>query len=102
MHTTVKVKGTEETGPLVCTEIWGGNRRIERLVELPGLCAWVSSAPFEGSVGGDVYYFSRCSQGLLTRVALADVSGHGERVQRLGEQLRGLMHEHVNAWTRRT
>ena len=83
---------------LACTEVWGGNLRIERMVELPGLCAWVSSAPFEGSGGGDVCYFSRCSKGQLTRVALADVSGHGEPVRHLAERLRGLMHEHVSAW----
>ena len=50
-------------------------------VSLSGLAAWVHSEPLEStSGGGDVYYLSVCNAGLLSRVALADVSGHGPDV----------------------
>ena len=85
--------------PLACMEVWGGNREVAVPVELPGLAAWVYSKPLEaGSGGGDVHYLSVCNAGILSRVALADVSGHGQAVNSLAEKLRALMHKHINIW----
>jgi phosphoserine phosphatase RsbU/P len=42
-------------------------------------------------VGGDVHYASVCPSCIVSRIALADVSGHGETVAALGEELRELM-----------
>ena len=84
---------------LACMEIWGGNRNVSRPVELPGLAGWVYSAPLRPATsGGDVHYLSVCDQDVLTRVAVADVSGHGQAVSSLAEKLRGLMHKHINTW----
>jgi sigma-B regulation protein RsbU (phosphoserine phosphatase) len=41
--------------------------------------------------GGDVHYASVCPSCIVSRIALADVSGHGETVAALGEKLRELM-----------
>jgi len=56
---------------------------------MPGLDAWVSSQPEGHAVaGGDVYYFSSCASGRITRILLADVSGHGELIARTAAGLR--------------
>jgi phosphoserine phosphatase RsbU/P len=46
--------------------------------------------------GGDVYYVSSCASGRITRLLLADVSGHGAAVTGLATGLRDLMRKHVN------
>ncbi|MDC0937108.1 PP2C family protein-serine/threonine phosphatase, partial [Pirellulales bacterium] len=46
--------------------------------------------------GGDVYYLSSCASGRITRMLLADVSGHGELVSQTAVGLRDLMRRNVN------
>jgi serine phosphatase RsbU (regulator of sigma subunit) len=78
-------------------EIWGGNHPVESAVTTPGLDAWVYSKPFEGaSRGGDVHYVSLCGGGIITRIILADVSGHGEVVAGFAASLRTLMRRNIN------
>lgn len=78
-------------------EVWGGNQLADNGVVLAGLDAWVYSKPFGGSSdGGDVYYVSSCATGRITRLLVADVSGHGSMVADIARQLRGLMRRHVN------
>ena len=82
---------------LQCMEIWGGNRFVESSVELPGLDAWVYSRPHGGDKGGgDVHYVSSCASGMIARVLVADVSGHGAKVSETAKRLRQLMRRHVN------
>ena len=89
----------EQPHALACTEVWGGNRKVIRTVKLPSLVAWVASAPIdEGEGGGDLHYLSVCDFDLLSRVALADVSGHGRDVNAVTQTLHRLMRENVNAW----
>ena len=80
----------------MCAEIAAGNERTASLLELPGLAAWVHSVPV-GPVdaGGDVHYVSLCPSCIVSRIALADVSGHGQAVAALGEKLRELMQRHL-------
>jgi phosphoserine phosphatase RsbU/P len=90
-----------ENGPtaLQCLEIWGGNNRVSHGLELPGLIGWLHSEPTEQSLeGGDVHYVSVCSKGLLTRLALADVSGHGQSAGSVAELLRSLIQKHIDTW----
>lgn len=84
---------------LECLEAWGGNRRVNHAVELPGLVGWIYSDPVEvGSLGGDVHYISVCSKGIISRFALADVSGHGQSSSIVAELLRNLIRKHINTW----
>jgi phosphoserine phosphatase RsbU/P len=84
---------------LVCTEVWGGNRKVICTVKLPSLVAWVASVPInEGEGGGDLHYMSVCDYDLISRVALADVSGHGRDVNAVTQTLRKLMRKNINAW----
>jgi serine phosphatase RsbU (regulator of sigma subunit) len=80
-----------------CMEVWGGNRQIDRHVEMVGLEAWIFSEPHQRDrAGGDVYYFSSCASGRITRVLLADVSGHGQDASKSAVGLRELMRRNVN------
>ncbi len=80
-----------------CMEVWGGNTAVNKWFEMPGLSTWVFSRPHGmSSGGGDVYYLSSCASGRITRILLADVSGHGEKVSEIAVSLRELMRNHVN------
>jgi sigma-B regulation protein RsbU (phosphoserine phosphatase) len=81
---------------LACAETWAGNTDAANLVELPGLTVWVYSLPVgPDHVGGDVHYVSVCPSCIVSRIALADVSGHGQTVAVLGEKLRELMQRYL-------
>lgn len=77
---------------LRCAETWAGSERTASLVELPGFVAWVHSLPADfGKHGGDVHYLSVCGGCIVSHIALADVSGHGQAVVLVSEKLRELM-----------
>jgi sigma-B regulation protein RsbU (phosphoserine phosphatase) len=81
---------------LACAETWTSNHRAGSLVELPGLTAWVHSLPVgPGHAGGDVHYLSVCPSCIVSRIALADVSGHGQAVAVFGEKLRELVQRYL-------
>jgi phosphoserine phosphatase RsbU/P len=80
-----------------CMEVWGGSQLTSRGVEFGGLDAWVYSKPHgEATHGGDVYYASSCATGRITRLLLADVSGHGNAAASTAADLRTLMRRFVN------
>lgn len=82
---------------MACMEVWGGNSATDRSFSMLGLETWIYSRPYQqADGGGDVYYISRCATGRITRLLVADVSGHGAHVAQIGERLRRLMRRHVN------
>lgn len=82
---------------LTCREVWASNRNVAHTVELPGLQGWIYSAPLElGYDGGDIHYLSACDYGVLSRVVLADVSGHGRSIAAVAEALLRLVRAHMN------
>ena len=82
-----------------CMEVWGGSQLTTRGVVFGGLDAWVYSKPHgEAQRGGDVYYASSCAAGRISRLLLADVSGHGTSVASIAADLRTLMRRFVNRW----
>ncbi len=89
-----------ETTPapvMQCMEIWGGNDEVNSAISNPGLDIWVSSRPHRGDkLGGDIHYVSMCASGRISRVALADVAGHGDEVAELATSLRKQMRRHIN------
>lgn len=83
---------------LQCMDIWSGNQLVENEVATPGLEIFVFSQPYHGeSRGGDVHYVSLCAGGIVTRLILADVSGHGAAVAGTSQTLRSLMRRFMNA-----
>ena len=89
----------EQVYRLACLELRGGNHLAAYPAELPGLTGWISCRPLHPSPrGGDLYYLTACSQGVIARVALADVAGHGEIVSAAAVRLRDALREHVDHW----
>jgi sigma-B regulation protein RsbU (phosphoserine phosphatase) len=82
---------------LQCMEIIGGNRALRQTIAAPGLNVWIDSRPLEfGAGGGDVHYISTCGGGYVTRLALADIAGHGASADGLALVLRKLMRKYIN------
>jgi phosphoserine phosphatase RsbU/P len=83
---------------LRCAETWAGSEGTSSAADLPGLSVWVHSTPSGSSeAGGDVHYVSVCPSCIVSRIALADVSGHGRAVVTLGAKLRELMQTYLTA-----
>jgi len=83
---------------LKCAETWASNLGTSSVADLPGLRVWVHSTPFgTDEAGGDVHYVSVCPSCIVSRIALADVSGHGRAVASLSAKLRELMQKHLTA-----
>lgn len=83
--------------PLQCMEIRGGSSAIDIQTGTPGLDVWIYSRPHREAVaGGDVHYLSLCGGGMITRLILADISGHGESAADLARDLRRLMRRNIN------
>jgi sigma-B regulation protein RsbU (phosphoserine phosphatase) len=79
-------------------DLWSGNASIENEVSAPGSEIYVFSRPYHGeSRGGDVHYVSLCAGGVVTRLMLADVAGHGMSVAATSRILRQLMRRFMNS-----
>ncbi len=86
-----------ENHVLQCMEIWSGSKSIENIVSSPGIDGWIYSQPYLGQPsGGDVHYLSLCVGGIVTRLVLADVAGHGQIVASTSNTLRGLLRRFMN------
>jgi phosphoserine phosphatase RsbU/P len=84
---------------LACFELWGGNSQVAHSIELPGLLGWVACTPCGHSGnGGDVHYISVCSKGCVSRIALADVAGHGESASAVAGRLRHVLQNYTDNW----
>ena len=86
---------------LVCGEVRGGNEPVWTVVDLPGSAGVLYSSPCHGAQGGDVHYCSMCNSGIIARVCLADVAGHGEKVAGVARVMHQELRESVNSWDER-
>lgn len=87
----------ENSHRMQCMELWGGISETRTSVAMTGLDGYVFSRPYnEGTHGGDVYYFTSCASGRISRILLADVTGHGAAVAQTAEMLRTIMRRKVN------
>lgn len=80
-----------------CAQIWGGIDAINTDVVTPGLCASIFSASHEGDRGGDMYYVTVCKWDYLTRIAIADLRGHGGQVSRLSAWIYEALEQRMNS-----
>jgi len=88
--------GNAQHHNIECTEIWGGIRGEDVEVSASGFVASLYSRAADGPEGGDVYYLSSCCPDAVTRVALADVRGHGEAVSDISQWLYSALQDRVN------
>jgi serine phosphatase RsbU (regulator of sigma subunit) len=78
-------------------EVWNGSKHVENNVQAPGFSAWIYSKPYQGSKnGGDVYFLTLCMGGVLSRLLLGDVAGHGADASATSLKLRQSIRKFIN------
>ena len=80
-----QVADVESPLRLECTGIWGGIRNRDIEITAGKVIGSIYSAACEGGKGGDIYYFGVCKGDIITRLAIADVVGHGEVVSEVSQ-----------------
>lgn len=95
----VKKVGPEKFGcttsskrPFGCMELWAGNERAHRSLELAGLETDVIAVPSGGDKGGDLCAVFSCSDD-IARVVLADCVGHGYTASGVARHVHHLLHK---------
>ena len=80
---------------LECTGIWGGIRNRDIEITAGKVIGAIYSAACEGGKGGDIYYFGVCKGDIITRLAIADVVGHGEVVSEVSQYVYDSLKAHM-------
>jgi len=78
--------------PFGCMELWAGNERAHRSLELAGLESDVIAVPAGGEKGGDLSAVFSCSDN-VARVVLADCVGHGYTASGVARHVHHLLHK---------
>lgn len=78
--------------PFGCMELWAGNERAHRSLELAGLEGDVIAIPSGGDKGGDLSAVFSCSDD-IARVVLADCVGHGYTASGVARHVHRLLHK---------
>ena len=83
-------------GRLECKELWGGIRNQDSEISAGNVIGSIySTACCDGGKGKDIYYFGVCKGGIITRLAIADVTGHGEAVAEISQYVYDTLNEHI-------
>jgi len=83
---------TSAVRPFGCMELWAGNERAHRSLELAGLEGDVIAVPSGGDEGGDLAAVFSCSDN-VARVVLADAVGHGYSASLVARHVHKLLHK---------
>ena len=78
--------------PFGCMELWAGNERAHRSLEIAGLEADVIAVPSGADSGGDLSAIFSCSDN-VARVVLADCVGHGYVASAVARHIHRLLHK---------
>jgi sigma-B regulation protein RsbU (phosphoserine phosphatase) len=87
-----EVACTTAARPFGCMELWAGNERAHRTLELGGLQADVIAIPSGGKRGGDLSAVFSCSDN-IARMVLADCEGHGYMASSVARHVHRLLHK---------
>jgi serine phosphatase RsbU (regulator of sigma subunit) len=85
----------DSQGRLECKELWGGIRNQNIEIAAGKVIGSIYSASSEGGKGGDIYYFGVCKGDLISRMAIADVTGHGEAVSEISQYVYDALKAHM-------
>ncbi len=83
---------TSAARPFGCMELWAGNERAHRSLELAGLEGDVIAVPSGADTGGDLSAVFSCSDN-IARVVLADCVGHGYVASGVARHVHHLLHK---------
>ena len=81
---------------LRCSEVWGGIQNEDLDARSAMVTASLYSGACDGGKGGDIYYYSVCQMDKLTRIAVADVVGHGEKVSTVSQWIYESLRKRMN------
>jgi sigma-B regulation protein RsbU (phosphoserine phosphatase) len=76
--------------------VFGGIRNQQTSLQSNALNAALYTSSCEGGRGGDIHFFSVCRQDAITRVAIADVMGHGQQVADVAQLVYEALRDHMN------
>jgi sigma-B regulation protein RsbU (phosphoserine phosphatase) len=83
---------------IACSEVWGGTGPCDVSVRLAGVRGECWSRVYEGGdAGGDIHFLSVCGMSILSKVVLADVSGHGAESADVARVIHDALHESIGA-----
>jgi serine phosphatase RsbU (regulator of sigma subunit) len=82
-------------GRLECKELWGGIRNQDIDISAGKIIGTIHAASSEGGKGGDIYYFGVCKGDTITRLAIADVTGHGAAVSEISQYVYDALKAHM-------
>ena len=92
---SIEHRSVEAEQELVCSGIWGGIRNLDRTVRAGPLVASLYTSSCDGGKGGDIVFFGVCRGDTLTRVAIADVMGHGQAVSDVSQYMYDSLKAHM-------
>ena len=92
----LSITSLPRTRALQCGQIWGGIENNDADIESDGLIASLYTRAANGVRGGDIHYLSVCKKNALTRLAIADVVGHGEQAAEQSVWLYAGMQRYLN------
>jgi serine phosphatase RsbU (regulator of sigma subunit) len=78
--------------PFGCMELWAGNEKAHRSLDLAGLETDVIAVPSGSEKGGDLSAVFSCSDN-LARIVLADCVGHGYQASGVARHVHRLLHK---------
>lgn len=78
--------------PFGCMELWAGNEKAHRELDLAGLEGDVIALPSGSESGGDLHAVFSCSDD-IARVVLADCVGHGYEAAAVARHVHKLLHK---------
>src|SRR6266849_6018674 len=83
---------TSALRPFGCMELWAGNEKAHRSLDLAGLEGDEIAVPSGGDAGGDLAAVFSCSDN-VARVVLADCVGHGYSASLVARPVHKLLHK---------
>lgn len=85
----------DSQGRLECKNLFGGIRDRDIEVSAGKVIASIYSSACCGGMGGDIYYFGVCQGDMITRLAIADVTGHGKAVSEISRYVYDTLKAHM-------
>ncbi|MDJ0783254.1 MAG: hypothetical protein QNJ22_14855 [Desulfosarcinaceae bacterium] len=80
---------------LECRYVWGGIKNQDFDISAGRIMGSIYSASSEGAKGGDIYYLGACRGDEISRLAIADVTGHGEAVAEISQFVYEALNAHM-------
>ncbi len=90
-----EAKQADSNPKLVCAGIWAGIRNVDQDITAGAVEASLYSSSCDGGKGGDIYYFGVCTNEMITRVAIADVAGHGRAISDVSQYVYDSLKAHM-------